>query len=131
MYVSKLMRDASGGRREEGVVDNPSWQDIEATINALDGKLRTVITIGGEGEAHMAVGGGSSGRYVVYATFDNANFFTLLSSDRSEGKLLLFVAGQEGDYDKKIVVDLQSALTAAKTFAEHGKVDTTLEWRDY
>jgi hypothetical protein len=45
MYVSKLMRDASGGRREEGVVDNPSWQDIEAAISALDGKLRTVITI--------------------------------------------------------------------------------------
>jgi hypothetical protein len=66
----------------------------------------------------MAVGGGDSGRYVVYATFDNANFFTLLSLDQSEGKLLLFVAGQEGDYDKEIVVDLQSALTAAKTFAD-------------
>jgi hypothetical protein len=130
MYVSKLNRDARRGWEEEVVV-NPSWQDIEAAINALDGKLRTVITISGEGEAHMAVGGGDSGQYVVYATFDNANFFTLLSLDQSEGKLLLFVAGQEGDYDKKIVVDLQSALTAAKTFAEDGKIDTTLEWRDY
>jgi hypothetical protein len=123
MYISK-MHDASG------VVDNPSWQVIEAAINALDGKLRTVITISGEGEAHMAVGGGDSGQYVVYATFDNANFFTLLSLDQSEGKLLLDV-GQEGYYDKQIVVDLQSALTAAKTFAEHGRIDTTLEWRDY
>jgi hypothetical protein len=62
----------------------------------------------------MSVGGGEAGQYAVYATFDNANFLTLLSLELTEGKLLLFVAGQQGNYDKKIVVDLQSAMTAAR-----------------
>jgi hypothetical protein len=115
----------------QDLIENPSWQNIEAAIHALDGKHRSVVSIGGEGHAHMSVGGGDRGQYVVYATFDSANFFTLLSLDQSEGKLLPSVAGQEGDYDKKIVVDLQSALTAAKTFAEHGKIDGKLNWRNY
>jgi hypothetical protein len=108
MYVSKLIGNVSGWWGQD-VVENPSWKNIEAAINALDGKHRSVVSIGGEGEAHMSIGGGDCGQYVVYATFDNANFFTLLSLDQSEGKLLLFVAGQEGNYEKKIVVDLQSA----------------------
>jgi hypothetical protein len=79
-----------------------SWQDIEVAINTLDGKQRGVVSIGGEGKAHMSVGGGEAGQYAVYATFDNANFFTLLPLELTEGNVLLFVAGQQGNYDKRL-----------------------------
>src|ERR1700694_2166654 len=131
MYTNAIVTDLwSGVRCEESSIMNPSWEDIEIAIKRLDGKHRTIVTIKGEEEAHLTVGGGAGGQYVVYATFDNANYFTLMSNDQSQSKVMLFVGGQEGDYPKNIVVDLHPALAAARTFAEIGQIDRDLAWRN-
>jgi hypothetical protein len=78
----------------------------------------------------LAVGGGANGQYVVYATFDNVRFFTLMAPEQPDFKVLLCVGGQEGDYSRNIVVDLPAALAAAKCFAETGQINSTLQWRN-
>jgi len=133
MYVKALYADCWDGRTCTNLeTPNPSWGDIAAAVERLDGKRHTIITIGAGGEAHMAVGGGEHGQYVVYATFDNESFRTLLSATtQSQEIMYLVTGGQLGDYPKNIVVDLASALAAAKTFAELGQIDATLNWRDH
>jgi hypothetical protein len=55
-----------------------------------------------------------------------------MSADQSQSKVFLFIGGQEGDYEKEIVVNLDLALAAAKFFADHGDLaNPSLQWRNY
>jgi hypothetical protein len=96
MFVKKLSTDLCGGPTdvEDDDVLFPSWPQIEAAIRALDGERRTMVTLGADGESHLTVGGGSSNRYVVYLTFDNMHFLNLLSRDRADKMVTLFVGGR-------------------------------------
>jgi hypothetical protein len=127
VYAKALSTDYWRGTACDGEeIAHPSLEDIKAAITRLDGKYRTIVTIKGDEDAHLAVGGGASGEYVVYATFDNKRFLTLTSAEPSDSKTMLFVGGQEGDYPKNIIVDLPLALAAAKAFAETGQIDPGL-----
>jgi Immunity protein Imm1 len=88
-----------------------------------------MATLKGDGEAHLAVGGGADGQYIVFATFDNKRFFTLMAPRQSDSKVLLCVGGQEGEYSKESVVDLSAALAAAESFAETGQMNLALRWQ--
>ena len=71
MYATALSTDFwQAVRCDASDIAHPSPEDIEAAIKALDGKHRTTVTIT-RNDAHLAVGGGTGGQYVVYATFDN------------------------------------------------------------
>jgi hypothetical protein len=113
---------------EDEDVTNPSWQQIEFAIRALDGKKRTIVTLSAGGEWHLAVGGGSSNRYVVYMTFDNMSFLNLLSREKADRTVTLFVGGQDSLFPDNTVVDIALALRAAKAFAETGQADPSCKW---
>ena len=132
MYAKALWTDYWRGTACDGdQIAHPSVEDIEVAITRLDGKYRTIVTIKGDEDAHLAVGGGASGQYVVYATFDNKRFSTLMSAEPSDSQTLLLVGGQQGDYPRNIVVDLPLALAAANAFAETGQIDPGLRWRNW
>lgn len=132
MYVKVLHIDLVEGSMGYEVKEmaSPSWTDIETAIKRLDGESRTQVAIGADGEMHLSVGGGEKGQYVVYATFDNMKFYTLLSDQPSETEVELVAGGQVGNYSGKIVVGLAPALMAAKTFAESGEIDRRLNWQE-
>lgn len=73
-------------------VEAPFWNDVKQAIERLDAKTFTIVTIQGPGEQHLAVGGGV-GRYVVYATFDNCEFWNLVAATESDSTVLLNVGG--------------------------------------
>jgi hypothetical protein len=108
---------------------NPNWADIEMAIRELDGKNRTLVLFGSNTPApHMAIGGGSDGRYIVYATHDNITFYTMVGTDRSEGKVVFTAGGQPGDYRIRNCATLEQTLGAAQVFAEEGRIDSSFEW---
>lgn len=107
--------------------DHPSWDDVENAIVRLDAKTYTLVTIQGVGEQHMGIGGGA-GHYVVYATFDGNDFWNLLNSETKDGLVLLNAGGQEGEYSRKQVLDLQSVLIAARAFFSDSRLDSGLQW---
>jgi Immunity protein Imm1 len=130
MRVTTLRTDLwEGVRCKDGELLNPSWLAIECAIKNLDGEYRTIASIEGTGAVRLVVGGGAQGKYIVWVTFDDTEFHTLLSSDRSAEKTLLRIGGQDGDYEKEIIVDVNAALKAAKTFYEFGKLDEELKWK--
>ena len=130
MFVKNLSTDLWGEPTdvEDDDVPRPSWPQIETAIRALDGKRRTMVILGADGESHLTVGGGSSNRYVVYMTFDNMQFLNLMSRDRADKTVRLFVGGQDGLFPDNSVVDIALALRAAKTFAETGQPDPLCKW---
>jgi hypothetical protein len=109
---------------------DPGWNDIEDAIKRLNGSDCTLVTlgIGPPPVPHMAIGGGENGKYIVYATVDNAVFYKLINTKALEGKCMLVAGGQQGKYDLKICVSLGDALCAAKTYALFGINDSTLIW---
>lgn len=110
-------------------LSNPSWIDIEAAIRQLNGVDRTLVLIAsGVPVPHMAIGGGDKGRYIVYATHDNITFYTMVGTDKSEGKVIFVAGGQPGDYLIRNCVTLERALRAAQVFAEECRVDSSFEW---
>jgi hypothetical protein len=128
MFVNALTKDNwKGARDTPEQIKSPSWNDIETAIRALDGGRRTVVVLEGE-RAHLTVGGGSEGRYMVCATVDSAELLTLSLSNEGHSKVTLHVGGQDGEYQDNFVVDTATVMMVAKIFAESGRLDSTVLW---
>lgn len=131
MFVVDLSVEKWVGNRNEGeLIENPDWNQIEAAIRDLDGKSKTLVTLGVDDETYMTIGGGGVGKYVVSVTFDNISFHNLVDLSKPDETQKLVVGGQEGIYTAKVCVDLLPCLVAARTFAESGKLDTLLSWQE-
>ena len=115
-------------RNHEQEVANPPLEAIEQAVLALDASVRTLVVLEvGEGAAHMAVGGGR-GQYVVYMTCDNVQFEQLTNDSDDNARVLLCAGGQEGEYAKRFVVDLDAALGAVRHYVREGEADRSLRW---
>lgn len=116
---------------QEEVIETPTWNQIETAIRELNGKNKTLVTIGAEDDTYMSIGGGAEGKYIVTATFDNFDFYVLVNLLKVDNQIeKLVVGGQKGNYSKKMCVDLLPSLLAARTFAESGRLDTLLSWEE-
>jgi Immunity protein Imm1 len=125
MYVKVLTCD---GEITEHHQHNLTEAMIENAINRLDGREYTMVVIGGEPPTHLAIGGGGSGRYIVYATFDNMRFFNLIGNPTLEGSETLFIGGQPGDYPRNTIVSHSQAVAVAITFSCTGRLDSDFGW---
>jgi hypothetical protein len=129
MFISRFSVEDWQGNQDRILVKIANeWPQIEVEINKLDGKHQTLVTLEAEGEIHMAVGGGK-GKYLVYLTFDNEHFYYVALPSKMDLEETLVVGGQEGVYPAKLCVDKDTALQAAKTFAELGTMDNSLLWK--
>ena len=131
MFVSDLSTEKwVGNRNESELIENPSWSQIEAAMRELDGKSKTLVTLGADDETYMSIGGGEGGKYIVTVTFDNLNFHVLIEPSKPDETEKLVVGGQEGVYPAKMCVDLLRCLLAARTFTETGKLEPLLAWEE-
>jgi hypothetical protein len=106
-----------------------SWADIESAIRQLDGRHRTEVSIAGDGEAHMSVTGGG-GFYLISATPNNDVFYDIRNPTGSPGRTIKVVSGgQMVTVSTEEAVGLDTALQAARKFAEEGVFDPSLTWR--
>jgi hypothetical protein len=117
----------NGVLNDEWHIDTPSVDDLNRVLDRLDAKIYTMVIIQGFGEQHMAIGGGA-GRYVVYATFDNEEFWSLLAPRAGDSIVPLNVGGQQGDYPATQVVNLEQARAAAQRFFLQGELDSGQKW---
>jgi len=80
----------------------------------------------------MIVAGSWEDLYLVNATKDNSDFWSLVDPDGSTNKRMVFVGGQDGEYEERMFVPLPQALEAARTFYKTGEFDPSLNWEsDY
>ena len=106
------------------IVGNPTWQQVESAIRALDAAdyndIMMIPVVANEG-TWLAVGGGA-GRYVVTGSIEHNRFPTVVREPgiglkrHEEENEMVMVGGQEGDYPRRWIVDLETAMRAARAF---------------
>ena len=112
---------------EERQADDPDWEVVEERIAALDGAHHTIVTIY-RGTAHMACGGSAETGVVLYATFDNEQFWQLTNSDADDEPVSVVAGGQAGQYPRRVVVTAGQAHSAMRTFLESGVLHAVSTW---
>ena len=130
--MKESMRRIRGDRwdgvlNHEWDVDRASVEDFDRALDRLDARIYTMLTIEGSGEQHLTIGGGA-GRYVVYATFGNEEFWNLLCGKSATGTILLNAGGQEGDFPATQVVSKEQAGAAGRVFLDACQLDPTQQW---
>lgn len=131
MIISNLSLKTWNGNRDEGeIIENPTWTEIESAIRDLNGKIKTLVTLGADDKTYMTIGGGKSEKYIVNVTFDNISFTNLVDLSKPEKIEKLVVGGQEENYPAKLCVNLQTALLAAKKFAGLRQLEQSVSWEE-
>ena len=126
--VLRLVSDCwDGVFNHEEVLEAPTPANFEQFFGRMDAQVYTMIALQSSGYCHMGIGGGS-GRYVVYATFDNETFWNLISGAGEPGKIMLNAGGQEGEYPARHVVTLAEARQVGLAFLASGELDRSLPW---
>ena len=120
-----------GGTVTETIIEQPRWEAVESAIRALNNRERNDVYLfpaSAGPDTYLCVGGGA-GRYVVSGSVGNQEFPTILDPSRAtRPPERLTVGGQEGEYHARQVVDLATALTAARAFFESGGFGDSVTW---
>jgi hypothetical protein len=113
----------SGPRKEDTNIEHPAWPQVEAAIRALNGTTHNDVYLqpaGGEPDSYLCIGGGK-GRYIVTGATKGGEFPTLTDPARAgEPEETIVVGGQPGNYPGHWVVDLETALGAARSYFDTG-----------
>jgi hypothetical protein len=113
------------------VLEQPRWEVVEQAIRALNNKDRNDLYLTptpADPGTYLCVGGGG-GRYIVAGSVRNAEFPTILDRTRLSGSAVrLTIGGQEGEYPSAQVVDLATALNAARHFYDSGGFSNSEMW---
>lgn len=127
LFVQKMTSSTDGNNN---LITNPSWEDIEKEIRCLDGLHNTEFILSVKSEQpYMLISGGNEGQYICIVTYDNEVFYNLKDLNNSDDDEVWLVCGGQGaDFPAQQVVRLDKVLKAAKDFAEHGKLEPSLEW---
>jgi hypothetical protein len=132
MFVKFMFADRWEGRADHGTgVVNPTWAQVSEAIRDLDGKTKTMVLLSEKdgGDTHMGISGQWDGDFMVYATRDNVDFFSLVDASRSTNKVTLYVGGQDGEYEERKCVPLAWALETAQTFYGSGELKSQMNWQ--
>lgn len=126
-----MFADHWDDRVDHGIaVANPSMDQVRQAIAALDGQHKTLVSLADkEGSDHyMLVGGQQEGRFILNATKDNCDFFSLVDPAGSQHHRMLYVGGQDGMYEDRKCVPMVWALEAAEYFCETGELKPGMHW---
>ena len=109
-----------GTGRIDHEAPDPTWEEIEKGIRALNNRDVNDVYLYADAEndeEFLCIGGGD-GRYVVTGAYEES-FPTVVDPERG-GEELLVVGGQEGSYPSRMIVSLDVALRAARSYFESG-----------
>ena len=123
MFTKLLETDEWADRRSvDRTITNPTWSQVTEAITDLDGTSRTLVILSERPE---------SDHYMIVAG-SWEDFWSLVDPDGSTNKRMVFVGGQDGEYEERMFVPLLQALEAARTFYETGEFNPSLNWEsDY
>lgn len=113
-----------GPRVQQVEYREPSWELVEDAIRNLNGRERNDLYLCpavSDPETYLCVGG-EAGRYLVTGSVRGESFPTVVGGPGGDGaRETLVVGGQAGDYPQHWVVDLDTALRAARAFYDSGE----------
>lgn len=116
--------------RSEAIV-RPEWRDVEAAIRALNRFHQPFVHLFLDQPLleydYMSVIGGA-GAYWVGATVGSQDMLCLLGNPDGSEMVKLWTSDQGFQASARHVVELDTALKAARYFLENGTYDPSLAW---
>ena len=126
MSVLKLQWECAGNWH---VLDAPQWSDVERAIRALDGKTKTALSMNASGEyTSMSIAGGRRGKYFVDVEKPSLGPVNLVTPDARDDELEMIIEGVGTDFKMWQLVDLPTAMEAARVFFASGELAPSLHW---
>lgn len=125
-YAMCLVYETADGEKQ---ITNPSWEQIEAAIRALDANRYTLVSLTAGNAGTLLIGGGN-GQYILTAFFEDDRHLTARKSEANSSDVELTVGGQTGNYSSNEIWPLDTAIHAARQFVESGTLDNILEWTE-
>jgi immunity protein Imm1 of predicted polymorphic toxin system len=121
-----------GGGYKDNVTGNPSWNDVEDAIRALNAHDLNDVYLEGPDDARMVIGGGA-GRYLISVDVPDSEVvvkhFSPVNAAADSNELIeLVVAGSLGEWLATELVDLDLALAAARSYYEDGTLTNAVKW---
>jgi hypothetical protein len=126
--VQLVYDDWLGVLPNETVIEKPDWTEVEAAIRNMDGRARCTVTIERDDWSNLSIGGGGASFNVCHTTPDEHFWQSIIPTESSSQMVGLVVGGQLGEYPPCAVVDIDTALAAAKEFLATGQRDTRIHW---
>jgi hypothetical protein len=129
MHASRIsVHSWEGAQRHDDVVEQPDVGAVETAIRRLDGDRTSEVCIEADDESYLILGGGA-GRYVGFVSRSEDEMHDLITPTGSgEPRIELCAGGQIGFFAERQLVDLATALRAARTFAERGELEPSVTW---
>lgn len=134
MFINEVSIDRYlNGKTNFDICEDISFEEIKNLIKQLNGVERTIVYLsvdGMEQEKWMAIAGGLDNKYLVTGNIDWDTPFTLIDENCSNPckSIELMIEGIIGDYEERILNNLEPVLQAAESFALYGLLDKSLNW---
>ena len=131
MYVKRVFYDDLKNVNDfEKEIELPSWKDVDGLIDKMDGKVITQITMdNGNEDNYFCIGGGNNGLYNVFISEnDNEIVWSLINSNNNLEICKLVTGGQEGEFEGRLCVTIETAKKVAKYYYENGKKCDSYVW---
>lgn len=129
MHAARIsVHSWEGADRLDDVVEHPDVIAVESAIRRLDGDRTTELCIEADDESYFILGGGA-GRYIGFVSRSEDEMHDLVTpAGSAEPRIELCTGGQTGYFAERQLVDLATALRAARTFAERGELESSVTW---
>ena len=129
MHASRIsIHSWEGADRLDDVVEHPDLVAVESAVRRLDGDRTTEVCIEADDESYLILGGGAC-RFVCFVSRSEDEMHDLVTPTGSaESCIELCTGGQTGYFAERQLVDLPTALRAARTFAERGELEPSVTW---
>lgn len=109
-------------------VNEPSWSFVEQQLRFLDGELIDGVILRSAGGSYMGICGGMCNEYVVAGHLDGYGSFICASGRNDSARKQVSVNGDFNEYPSRNVVNLDTAISAAKDFYECGILSEEMNW---
>jgi hypothetical protein len=119
-----------GAANVEDKVADPSEDQVERAVRALDQDAPTDLYIDGEDWWSMAIAGGGDHFIVFLTNLLSGKRFDLRAKRPESAAIHLITGGQRGRFPPEVAVTLSEALQAARRFVKDGRPDPALAWNE-
>ena len=124
--VTELNWDCLSG--PEGHIENPDWLKIEDRIKALNPPEHSCVFISANNGTSLTIGGEPKQGFIVFFSQDDKHSYVMAPVGSRAGTQNLVIGYQPGDYPRRILVSLATAIQVARTYFLKAERDECFEW---
>lgn len=116
------------GVEGEPDVAEPSWKEVVAAIERLDGDARSELSLGPPGDVMLVVAGGPDLFHVMLVDPMRDTWQSVHDPTQPSAPHDIVAAGQVSQFRRDTLVDRDAATRAAQAFFEDGDAAGDLSW---